>query len=40
MDETKLDNGSAAANEGMDKAAGTSVFINSKKRISLSLFRQ
>ena len=31
MDETKLDNGSAAANEGMDKAAGTSVFINSKK---------
>ena len=31
MDETKLENGPASANEDMDKTAGTSVFINSKK---------
>ena len=29
MDETKLENGPASANEDMDKTAGTSVFINS-----------
>ena len=32
MNETKLENGPAAVNEGIDKTAGTSVFINSKKR--------
>ena len=31
MNETKLENGPAAASEGIDKTAGTSVFINSKK---------
>ena len=31
MNETKLENGPAAVNEGIDKTAGTSVFINSKK---------
>ena len=32
MDETKLDNGSAAANEDMDKAAGTSCLFKKGSR--------